>query len=223
MLCYNSVTDNSGQSSGAAKMTLTIRDCNYLDIFQVPSDYPPLTVSYNYVHVSEDGPNFGNTRTPFHKVQVNTNMDQFVMEFDESPYYLDLKQCMSASTVSSPAFISLSGCGISGLDGVYWIRQDNGNSIWVEKNNAWAIVFTNDANFEPEFCRSDGPPSSLSGVPTARPSPVSSILFALHEGNITISYFSHPSPHRKQQWPLSLLLQQTAVRQQIAPLLTQPG
>jgi endoglucanase len=165
------VTDNNGQSSGVATVTLTIRDCNYLDIFQVPSNYPPLTVSYNYVHVSEDGPDFGNTRTPFHKVQVNTNLDQFVMEFDESPYYLDLKQCMPASTVSSPASISLSGCGISGLDGDYWIRQDNGNSIWVEKNNGWAIVFTNDANLEPEFCRSDGPPPSVSGAPTARPSP----------------------------------------------------
>merc|ERR1712174_136677 len=145
------VKDNIGQSSGVAKVTLTIRDCDFLDIFQVPSNYPPLTVSYNYVHVSEDGPDFGNTRTPFHKVQVNTNIDQFVMEFDESPYYLDLKQCMSTSNAGSPASISLSGCGISGLDGDYWIRQDNGNSIWVEKNNGWAIIFTNDANFAPEF------------------------------------------------------------------------
>merc|ERR1712176_1085305 len=47
--------------------------------------------------------------------------------------------------------------------------QDNGNSIWVEKNNGWAIIFTNDANFAPEFCRSEGPPPSESGVPTARP------------------------------------------------------
>merc|ERR1712174_146398 len=89
-----------------------------------------------------------------HKVQVNTNIDQFAMEFDESPYYLDLKQCMSTSSVGSPASISLSGCGISGLDGDYWIRQENGNSIWVEKNNDWAIIFTNDANLAPEFCRS---------------------------------------------------------------------
>merc|ERR1711933_412389 len=165
------VTDNTGQSSGAAKVTLTIRDCDYLDIFKVPSNYPPLTVSYNYVHVSEGGPNFGNTRTPFHKVQVNTNIDQFAMEFDESPYYLDLKQCMSTSSVGSPASISLSGCGISGLDGDYWIRQENGNSIWVEKNNDWAIIFTNDANLAPEFCRSEGPPPSESSVPTAMPTP----------------------------------------------------
>merc|ERR1711982_208471 len=54
---------------------------------------------------------------------------------------------------------TLSGCGISGLDGDYWITQQDGNEIWVEKNNGWALVFTNDATWAPEFCRSLGPPS----------------------------------------------------------------
>mmetsp|Transcript_12986 Transcript_12986/g.29885 ORF Transcript_12986/g.29885 Transcript_12986/m.29885 type:complete len:1475 (-) Transcript_12986:105-4529(-) len=166
------VTDNNMLASNKATVTLTIRDCDYMDIFQLPSSYPPLTVNYNYVHVSEDGPNFGQTRTPFHKVQVGSQIDQFAMEFDQSPYYLDLKRCMSSSSLASPASISLSGCGISGLDGDYWIGQDGGNSIWVEKSNRWAIIFTNDVNLSPEFCRTTGPPPPpTTASPTSKPTP----------------------------------------------------
>jgi hypothetical protein len=97
--------------------------------------------------VSEDGPNLDNVKTPAHRVQwQNPGLYQFSLELTVEPYYLDVVGCMTNQALSgSGASFTLSGCGISELDGDYWIAQQDGNEIWVEKNNGWALVFTNDA------------------------------------------------------------------------------
>jgi len=172
------VVDDSGELSNIASVTLEVQDCNLIDIFQVPSTYPVFSGSYNYVHVSEDGPSLDNTKTPAHNVQwQNPGLYQFSLELEVAPYYLDVLGCMTNQALSgSRASFTLSGCGISGLDGEYWITQQDGNEIWVEKNNGWALVFTNDASYTPEFCRSSGPPgttppttSSPTKPPTKKP------------------------------------------------------
>jgi len=130
--------------------------------------------------MSHDGPDLRNMKTPAHNVQwQNPGLHQFSLELESAPYYLDLKSCMTQQiSSSSNAAFTLSGCGISGLDGEYYITNDqDGNEIWVEKNNAWAIVFTNDANYTPEFCRSTGgtpttanPTKAPTNNPTVSPS-----------------------------------------------------
>jgi len=155
------VIDDSGELSNIASVILQVQDCNLIDIFQVPSTYPVFSGSYDYVHVSEDGPSLGSIKSPVHNVQwQNPGLHQFSLELKVEPYYLDVVGCMTNQALSgSGASFTLSGCGISGLDGDYWITQQDGNEIWVEKNNGWALVFTNDASYTPEFCRSLGPPS----------------------------------------------------------------
>jgi hypothetical protein len=117
------------------------------------------------------------TKTPAHNVQwQNPGLHQFSLELESAPYYIDLKGCMTQELSSSnDASFNLSGCGISGLDGEYWITNDlDGNEIWVEKNNGWAIIFTNDANYTPEFCRSTGgTPTTANPTkgPTSKPTP----------------------------------------------------
>lgn len=170
--------DNSGEVSNIASVSLTVRDCNLIDIFQVPSPYPIFSGSYNYLHVSEDGPSFGALKTPVHNVQwQDPGLYQFSLELDFSPYYLDLLGCMTNQALSgSAASFTLAGCGISGLDGDYWITNVDGNEIWVEKNNLWALVFTNDPNYTPEFCRSSGPPPPsppTTSSPTPKPTTLS--------------------------------------------------
>lgn len=163
------VYDNSGDASEVALVEFIVQDCNFLTNFGVPSNYAAFSGSYNYVHVSEDGPNLVDMRTPAHNVQwANPGLYQFSLEMNVSPYYKDLSQCMTNQKLSDPtrAGFTLSSCGISGLDGDYWVTQKDGNEIWVEKNNLWAIVFTNDANYSPEFCRSSG---GVSGMPTRKP------------------------------------------------------
>ena len=173
VLCYtrSRVVDDSGEPSNIASVTLQVQDCNLIDIFQVPSTYPVFSGSYNYVHVSEDGPNLDNVKTPAHRVQwQNPGLYQFSLELTVEPYYLDVVGCMTNQALSgSGASFTLSGCGISELDGDYWIAQQDGNEIWVEKNNGWALVFTNDASYAPEFCRSPGPPPPTTSNPTTSP------------------------------------------------------
>ncbi|KAL7541081.1 hypothetical protein ACHAXR_010610 [Thalassiosira sp. AJA248-18] len=175
------VRDNTNTVSNTASVSLLVRDCDLIDIFQVPAAYPVFSGSYNYVHVSEDGPSLDNMKTPAHNVQwQNPGLHQFSLELDVGPYYLDLLGCMNTGGLaSSNAEFTLSGCGINGLDGNYWITNQDGNEVWVEKNNAWAIVFTNDANHTPEFCRSSGPTGppptpatpNPTSIPTSNPTP----------------------------------------------------
>lgn len=166
-----------GEVSKIASVTLIVRDCDFIDVFQVPSAYPVFSGAYDYVHVSEDGPRLDNMKTPAHNVQwQNPGLHQFSLELTVGPYYKDLLSCMSNQALSgSAASFTLSGCGISGLDGDYWITNQDGNEIWVEKNNGWAIVFTNDAGYSPEFCRSSGPPlPPTPGTPNPTPNPTPS-------------------------------------------------
>ena len=136
----------------------------------MPSEFPVFSGAYNYVHVSEDGPSLDNMKNPAHNIQwQNPGLNQFSLELDVGPYYLDLLGCMTNQALSgSAASFTLAGCGISGLDGDYWATKRDENEIWVEKNNGWALVFTNDAGYTPEFCRSAGPPSP---TPPATPNP----------------------------------------------------
>ena len=110
-------------------------------------------------------------RSPAHNVQWQSpGLYQFSLEMDTSPYYVDLTQCMTSQTLSgSNAGFTLTGCGISGLDGDYWIARQDGNEVWVEKNNQWAIVFTNDDSYTPEFCRSSSDPAPSTSSPSAKP------------------------------------------------------
>ncbi|KAL7549595.1 hypothetical protein ACHAWF_012862 [Thalassiosira exigua] len=157
------VRDNSNEVSNVASVSLLVQDCNLIDIFQVPANYPPFSGGYNYVHVSEDGPSLNDMKVPAHNVQwQNPGLHQFSMELKVEPYYKDLLSCMTNQDLSGMyASFTLSGCGIGGLDGDYWITSQDGNEVWVEKSG-WAIIFTNDPGYAPEFCRSTGtvPPPS---------------------------------------------------------------
>jgi len=155
------VTDNDGGVSNVATVSLLVRDCDLLEVFQVPAAYPAYSGGYKYVHVSEDGPNLGQMKETAHNVQwTGDQLHQFSLEPDYDPYYKNLPDdCMINQALAGPAAsFTLSGCGFNGLDGDYWITSSkDGNEVWVEKNNGWAIVFSNDASYTPEFCRSSSP------------------------------------------------------------------
>ena len=170
------VQDNIGQVSNVATVSLTVRDCDLIDIFQVPSIWQSfgngVTRKYNYVHVSEDGPNIGLMKQPAHQTQWDgSNLGQFTWEPESFPYWADLRSCtgMIQELTGPSASFTLSGCGsgVNGLDGEYWITSDeNENEIWVKKDNSWAMVFTNDASYSPEFCRSSEQSPGPSLAPT---------------------------------------------------------
>jgi len=167
------VVDDLGEASSLASVTISVRDCNLIDVFNVPSTYAAFQGSYNYVHVSEDGPSLDNLKTPAHNVQwQDPGLYQFSLELEVEPYYADLTGCMTENLSGPEASFTLSGCSVNGIDGEYWITQQDGNEIWVEKNNLWALVFTNDENYTSQFCRDSGtssPTPQVTSNPTQPP------------------------------------------------------
>ena len=151
--------DDQGAASNLATVSILVRQCDYLDIFDVPRldpfpDTPSTT--YGYVHVSEDGPNLANVTSHVTKYDgAGDALNQFSLATDDgSPdYFNDLRLCMPSETFgeANPGF-ALAGCGFIGMDGDYWIRKVGGDEVWVEKSNAWAIYYSGDPS-PPEFCR----------------------------------------------------------------------
>lgn len=149
--------DDAEAASNVATVTLIVEGCDFVDIFQVPSDFSPFFGQYDYVHVSEDGPDLAGINTPAHNVQwLNPGLFQFSLFWTVAPYYTNLLPCMVNETFGDPseASFALEGCGVPGLDGEYWAKRRDDDEVWVEKDNRWAIVFTNDAGYVPEFCQS---------------------------------------------------------------------
>jgi len=167
------VTDNAGAVSEVAVVTLQVRDCDLIEIFDVPraASYPVNSRSeYAYVHVSEGGPNLGDVTK--HVIQyTGTDIYEFSLSMTSSPFYKDLKQCMSPSLNQANPSFTLSGCAYNDIDGEYWINQSGDNEIWVEKNNRWAIVWSN-SDVAPEFC------STGTSSPAVTPPPVITPTFA---------------------------------------------
>ena len=97
----NRVLDDLGELSNVASMMLKVRNCDLIDIFQVPSTYPVFSGSFYYVHVSEDGTNLDNMETPAHSMQwQNPGFCQFSLQFEVEPYYNDLLSCMTSQALS---------------------------------------------------------------------------------------------------------------------------
>lgn len=149
-------TDNEGGVSATAVVDITVRQCDYLDIFNVPSLTPfPETssITYNYVYVSDGGPNLSNIDT--HITKFDGSLNQFSLDTsDGNPdYFNDLRVCMPNENFGSPnPGFTLSGCGFAGMDGDYYINKVGADEVWVEVNNNWAIYYSNDPA-SPEFCR----------------------------------------------------------------------
>ncbi len=150
-------TDDQGAVSNVATVSVLTRQCDYLDIFDVPraGAFPAISsVTYNHVHVSEEGPNLNNVDTHVTKFDGQA-LNQFSLATsDGNPdYFNDLRACMPAENLGQPnPGFTLSSCGFNGLDGDYWINQIGADEVWVETSGAWAITYSNDPA-PPEFCR----------------------------------------------------------------------
>lgn len=150
------VDDDQAATSEVATVSILVRQCDYLDIFDVPRLTPfPLTssITYDFVHVSEDGPNLSNVTS--HVTKYNGDINQFSLATDDGnpDYFNDLRACMPSQTFGEPSpGFTLDACGFDGLDGDYWINKIGGDEVWVEKSGGWAVYYSNDPN-PPEFCR----------------------------------------------------------------------
>ena len=60
-------------------------------------------------------------------------------------WYIDLRNYLSQSFNQPQPDLSISGSGITGFDGDYWVNWDNGNFVMVSKTGTYTIYFSNDA------------------------------------------------------------------------------
>ena len=151
------VITSDGSFSDYSQLTVedepTEGDCS----FGVPaaSAIPSLEQSYDYAHVVGTGPALDNFKefsikwsleySGLYKFAINTT--------DGNPdYYVDLKNHTSHNfDVPQPDF-TLTGSGIPGLDGDYWIAVHQGNIVWEEKSGSHLIYFSNSST--PPNCSS---------------------------------------------------------------------
>ncbi|MBW1298987.1 lytic polysaccharide monooxygenase [Aquimarina litoralis] len=142
------VSDGKG-GTDSTSVNITVND-DVIDppnedcTFGVPIATPLSTVntSYEYVHVlGTGGPNMDVvTRFTINWDLANNGLYQFSFDLNVAPWYTNFSTATQNFNSSSPQ-ISLSGTGISGLDGDYYVTIDDGNFVLVADN--YTLYFSN--------------------------------------------------------------------------------
>lgn len=146
----------------------TTGSCN----FNLPSSSPLPTVerkSYTNVY------SFGQTNIDIENIRrlrinwdLNSNkLVQFAINTKNGTpsYYVDLTDKTNDKLNTSNPEISISGSGIEGLDGDYYVGLQNNNFILVAKDSAFTIYFSNDSTV-PLCSSSNAVSDKLFGAPS---------------------------------------------------------
>jgi len=127
------ITVNGGGTGG---------DCTFGTPLSIPLE--SINTYYENVHVlGTGGPNMDNVN----KFTVNWDLQnsglyQFSFGLNAAPWYNDFSSATQNFNQSSPS-ITLTGTGVSGLDGDYLVAIDNGNFVLVA--DTYSIYFSNSA------------------------------------------------------------------------------
>ena len=129
--------------------------CDLLALFNAPyqSAFPTFQGSYSYYYAMQ--PN--NKITYFDYVtsfNINWSLernvfDQFSINLNYSPYYIDLKPFTTYSLNGTDPGIKITGSSI--LDGDFYVATDNGNFVLIDKSNNYANYYSNTSNY-PRNC-----------------------------------------------------------------------
>ncbi|MGL1887615.1 MAG: glycoside hydrolase family 9 protein [Reichenbachiella sp.] len=143
------VSDDSGDSSSASIIIEAndLPDCN----FGVPlaSGLPSINDEFNNVHVlGSGGPDLSNitkfninwdsSNNGLYQLSINTNNGQ-------PNWWVDLLGVTSHTLNAASPSLTISGSGITDLDGVYYASNDNGNFVLVSKSGGYTIYFSDSA------------------------------------------------------------------------------
>jgi hypothetical protein len=143
------VSDKSGNLATPAVRQVTVKDTagpgNLFAKYGVPRTSALPTVQKVYTSISTDGtgaPPVTNIKDFKLSWDLpNKGLYDFALDLNGAPYYLDLKGKITQTFgQASPAF-TLTGSGVTGLDGEYYVNGDATQFVWVKKDGKYAIIF----------------------------------------------------------------------------------
>ncbi|MBN2036519.1 MAG: DUF5011 domain-containing protein [Chitinispirillaceae bacterium] len=143
-----SVSDAAGNAATPAVRAVNIKDTtidttNLLQKYGVPLAAALPNISKEYNDVTTDGTGAPNVST-IDKFTINWDLAnrglyQFSFNLTVDPYYKNFTPTNNFSA-AQPGF-TLTGSGITGLDGEYYIKADATQCVWVKKDGRFAIIF----------------------------------------------------------------------------------
>jgi endoglucanase len=152
-------TDNEGATTSSSVVNITVNavvtppptggNCN----FGTPStanlgSFDRITFNKMY-KIGTGGPTAANFKNFKINWNVATNsLVQFAYSTEDGVpgYYVDLRAAITQNFASSSPSVAISGSGITGLDGNYWVNKHGLNLALVSKTGNYTLYFSNDSS-----------------------------------------------------------------------------
>ncbi|SHJ27469.1 glycoside hydrolase family 48 protein [Aquimarina spongiae] len=145
------VTNQAGQIDTDTK-TISAIDGSVSCAFGTPTADPLQNINDRFSNVfvlGNGGPSLDNLQEfSINWDLANNGLYVFAMNTNngQPDWYVDLRSSLTQSFNSANPDAVLSGSGIAGLDGAYWVTQDQGNFVLVSKTGGFTLYFTNAAS-----------------------------------------------------------------------------
>ena len=145
------VYDKSGNPATPVVRQVTVKDTaspgNLLAKYGVPRATAIGTIQKTFTSISTDGATAPNVsvikdfRFAWRNEQYNVGFDEFSMHVDPNASYVNLKDKITQTFDKPNPEFTLTGSGITGLDGSYYVTGDATQFVWVKKDGSFAIIF----------------------------------------------------------------------------------
>lgn len=143
------VSDNSGNTAIPKIRNILVEDTTGNGVkltikYGVPLKTPlPIVPNITYKTISSEGkgaPAVASIKD-FIFAWRNSTVDNFAIDLTVSPYYVDLKPKITQTFAQASPGFTLTGSGVNGLDGSYYIAASETQCVWVKTDGSYAIVF----------------------------------------------------------------------------------